>query len=204
MGKYEGGSNNLIFLLLRHGKTLGNSQGRYIGYTDESLSDEGIKEIIESSKSISFKPSLVYTSGMKRCRETMNLIWPEVECREIEELREIDFGLFEGKNYRDLQGNPDYQSWIDSNGELPFPRGESREAFIERVMKGFSKALEECKKDSEGTKTNIGLIVHGGTIMAIMSSLFSGNYFDYQVKNGRGYEVTWDCADKNWKYKGLE
>ena len=31
-------------------------------------------------------------------------------------------------------------------------------------------------------------IVHGGTIMSVLSSLCGGDYFDYQVKNGEGYE----------------
>lgn len=47
----------------------------------------------------------------------------------IEELSECDFGEFENKNYKELSGNQDYQRWIDSNGTLPFPGGESREAF---------------------------------------------------------------------------
>lgn len=38
----------------------------------------------------------------------------------IEELAECDFGEFENKNYKELEGNPHYQEWIDSNGTLPF------------------------------------------------------------------------------------
>ena len=34
---------------------------------------------------------------------------------------------------------------------------------------------------------NVALIVHGGTIMSLLSSFYGGEYFDYQVPNGRGY-----------------
>ena len=80
---------------------------------------------------------LVYVSPMKRCRETASLIYPTLTQREEPLLRECDFGDFENKNYLELNGNPDYQAWVDSGGTLPFPGGESREAFQERCREGF-------------------------------------------------------------------
>ena len=57
----------------------------------------------------------------------------------------MDFGVFEGKNYLELQGDKRYQEWIDSNGTLPFPEGESREEFISRCDKGFRRMIEKLK-----------------------------------------------------------
>ena len=57
----------------------------------------------------------------------------------------MDFGEFEGKNYIELQKDPNYQAWIDSNGTLPFPGGESREAFIKRCEQGFYRMLVGIK-----------------------------------------------------------
>jgi len=56
-------------LLIRHGKTKGNEEHRYIGRTDESLSEIGKKEILERKKNVyhSFITELVFTSSMKRC-----------------------------------------------------------------------------------------------------------------------------------------
>ena len=61
----------------------------------------------------------------------------------------MDFGQFEGKNYEELKDNPDYQKWIDSNGTLPFPGGESREQFIRRSMEGFDRMMSDILKRSE-------------------------------------------------------
>ena len=40
----------------------------------------------------------------------------------------------------------------------------------------------------EQTKS-IALVVHGGTIMALLSAYCGGEYFDYQVPNGSGFQV---------------
>ena len=95
----------------------------------------------------------------------------------IPEWREMDFGEFEGKNYIELQKNPNYQAWIDSNGTLPFPGGESREAFIKRCEQGFYRMLigikgrlQKMDEKQPASKITAGAVVHGGTIMAILSS----------------------------------
>ena len=77
----------------------------------------------------------------------------------------------------------DYQAWIDSLGELSFPNGESQAQFAVRCADAFylltqRKITEDC-----------ALVVHGGTIMAIMErfAVPKGSYYDFQVGNGEGY-----------------
>ena len=187
---------------IRHGETLSNKEHRYLGgRTDESLSKEG-RSFLEREKEAGrySKAELLFSSPMKRCLETGAILYPDQESRKIEAFREMDFGTFEGKNYQELNGNPAYQAWIDSNGTLPFPEGESRGDFICRCQEGFFEMLREieglCSKNVGakgpiGEKTEIPLkiaaVVHGGTIMALLSSFYGGEYFDYQVKNGGGY-----------------
>ena len=86
------------------------------------------------------------------------------------------------KNYQELSFNQDYQKWIDSNGELPFPNGESKAEFIKRSMRGFRQLLEEVKDSTK--PLTIAAVVHGGTIMSIASSILGKDYYDYQVRNG--------------------
>ena len=56
-----------------------------------------------------------------------------------------------GKNYEELKDDPCYQKWIDSNGTLPFPGGESREQFIRRSMEGFDRMMSDILKDQKRT-----------------------------------------------------
>lgn len=202
--------NQITLVLIRHGKTKSNEEHRYLGKTEESLSKAGKKEILEYKAQQRYPAvDCLFSSPMERCLQTAKLIYPDLEPVRIPEWKEMDFGAFEGKNYEELKEDERYQKWIDSNGLLPFPEGESREGFISRCEKGFRGMLEEIEgteevretekeeaaemcemKRTEVTDKNIGMIVHGGTIMALLSRYGGGSYFDYQTANGNGYICT--------------
>ena len=130
--------------LIRHGQTEGNKSGKYIGVTDEPLCVEGI----EFLKTLQYPEiDAVFVSPKKRCLQTAQILFPEHEAHVIPELAECDFGEFENKNYKELSGNQHYQQWIDSNGMLPFPGGESRGAFKKRCFDGFGKAVQQYSSD---------------------------------------------------------
>ena len=83
----------------------------------------------------------VFVSPMLRCRQTAEILFPQIPQIEIDPWREMDFGEFEGRNYAQLNGDPRYQAWIDSGGTLAFPGGESREAFIARCVDGMELVM---------------------------------------------------------------
>ncbi|MBQ1490943.1 MAG: histidine phosphatase family protein, partial [Blautia sp.] len=143
--------------LIRHGATAGNLQGRYIGRTEEPLCEEGREHLV---RQWTFPPPIraLYISPSLRCRQTASLLFPQKIPVEVEDLRECDFGLFEGKNYQELAGNPLYQAWIDSGGSLPFPGGESPEEVRERTLKGFYGVLrrEEERREKEKRERELG------------------------------------------------
>jgi len=169
------------WILIRHGLTQGNLESRYIGcHTDEPLCEKGIEALKEKR----YPPvQRVFSSPMKRCLETAAILYPGVPVEIVPAFRECDFGLFENKNYLELNRRQDYQAWIDSGGELPFPEGESRKEFAARCLGAF-RELRERKLNGD-----CALIVHGGTIMAIMEACTQPpkGYYDFQVKNGNGY-----------------
>ena len=181
-------------LLIRHGATPGNLEKRYVGRTDESLTQESLETLGKEAKKIrelAGKPAAIITSPMKRCLETAETLfpghdYPQVPRVQVEDLSECDFGEFENKNYKELSGNQDYQRWIDSNGTLPFPGGESREAFKYRSLTGFQKAVTQCIRNNIKTAA---LVIHGGTIMNIMEEYADRPraFYEWHVKNGGGY-----------------
>ena len=163
------------------------------------------------------RPDRLYASPMRRCLETADILFDGQKVRTIENFRETDFGAFEGKNYMELSGNPDYQAWIDSNGEMAFPGGESREAFIARCVDGMELVMEQirqqlayraCPKCRE-TEDNgmiqeplpVAAVVHGGTIMALLSHYCGGDYFSYQVKNAEGYHLRLSLQENKMELK---
>ena len=132
--------------LIRHGATLSNKEGRYLGKTDEALSPEGIGMLKKAVTGGNYPTAdLLFSGPMKRCLETAQILYPGQTPIFVPEWTEMDFGAFEGHNYQELSGDPAYQRWIDSGGTLPFPEGESREEFIHRNVAGYEKMLYYMK-----------------------------------------------------------
>lgn len=171
--------------LIRHGKTMGNSFGRYIGRTDEPLLDEERKKLETRSYP---EAEAVFVSPMRRCRQTAAAIYPGHSVRIVEELAECDFGSFENKNWKEMAGDAEYQRWIDSNGTLPFPGGEDPMKFRQRCCLGFEKAMEECFRSKI---KSAAFVVHGGTIMSILEryGVPEKGFYDWHAANGEGYRA---------------
>lgn len=193
--------NQMTLVLIRHGATKANQEHRYLGKTDEDLSPEGIRKL-EDYKRQKYYPQIdvLFTSPMKRCIRTAEIIYPGLKQEQVDCWEEIDFGSFEGKNYKELQGNVRYQAWIDSGGRLPFPEGESREEFTARCQRGF---LQMLRSINEMKNQSVGMVVHGGTIMALLSIYGGGDYFEYRAENGRGYVCTVKTGDDGPEISGI-
>lgn len=213
--------------MIRHGMTAGNQEQRYVGTTDEPLCEEGRQQILakKGMKEQDKDVAAVYVSPMRRCLETAKILFPSANQKIIDALKECSFGEFEYRNYRELDGNSDYQAWIDSGGIIGFPGGENRKEFCSRVQSAFEKlvteeiipeALKDTEKaESEATRSEpkkcmektelaaitgewqTAMVVHGGTIMAILSkwAVPHADYFHWQVKNGCGYVVGLDTEE---------
>ncbi|MBR1592077.1 MAG: histidine phosphatase family protein [Ruminococcus sp.] len=169
----------MIVNFIRHGLTVGNEMKRYIGRTDEELSQRSI-EIIES---IEYPPcDTLIVSPMKRCIQTAGIIYPGKEYTICSNFRECDFGDFEGKNYLELMGNILYQKWIDSGGRDTFPNGENPAEFKRRCVCAFENIIS-------GINNDVSMVIHGGTIMSILENLCDEkkSFYEWSVENAHGY-----------------
>lgn len=183
MRNRNGNQGMIEIILIRHSFTLGNTLNRYIGVTDEPLCEKGI-ELVKNNTYPDCE--LLYVSPMKRCIETASLIYPGKEQIIYNGFRECNFGDFENKNYIELDGNSDYQAWIDSNAKLPFPNGESHGEFKLRCVHTFYNSLTDAEETGCG---KIAMVVHGGTIMSIMENITktTDDFYKYHAKNGEGF-----------------
>ena len=61
-------------LLLRHGRTVLQEEGRYVGRTDDPLSAAGVEELLPAGR----VPSVVYVSNKQRTAQTAEIVfeWP--------------------------------------------------------------------------------------------------------------------------------
>ena len=177
----------LIFI--RHLKTKGNRLRQYIGVTDEPLEQPVLLREYPDADT-------VVASPLKRCRQTAELIYPGKGQMICPGLRECDFGEFEKKTYEELKNHPAYQKWLDSGGAAAFPGGEGREAFVKRSVAAFEEAV---RKLMENGCRRASFVVHGGTIMAVLSEFDreKRDFYQWQVANGEGFLAKLDETD--WK-----
>lgn len=177
----------LIFI--RHLKTKGNRLRQYIGVTDEPLDQPVLLREYPNADTVVVSP-------LKRCIQTAELIYPGKGQMICPGLRECDFGEFEKKTYEELKNHPAYQKWLDSGGAAAFPGGEGREAFVKRSVAAFEEAV---RKLMENGCRRASFVVHGGTIMAVLSEFDreKRDFYQWQVANGEGFLVKLDETD--WK-----
>lgn len=174
--------------LIRHGLTQGNREKRYIGRTDEPLCPEGIAQI-EALKSAGL-PEVVtlFTSPYRRCVETAGILFSQLTPTPVWNLRECDFGLFEGKTAGELEHDAAYAAWLDSGCMGPIPGGESVAGFKARCLDAFEQAMLSVPEEGSAA-----FVIHGGCIMAIMEALAlpKKDFYSYHVKNGGLISCAW-------------
>jgi alpha-ribazole phosphatase len=156
--------------LLRHGATEANENRLYCGASDLPLSECGRRELARlkaASKYPDGKRLRLYTSGMLRTEQTLQILFGDVPHTAIAEMREINFGAFELRAYEELKKEPEYLDWISGENENKrCPGGESGAEMEARVLAAFGRLLQ--------TEGDFLIVSHGGPIAAIMSRLFPG------------------------------
>ena len=78
------------------------------------------------------------------------------------------------------RGDIRYQAWIDSNGTLPFQKGKAGRISLRVVKGGFHrmlKYLSDLPCNEHRFNITAGMIVHGGTIMSLLSRYRGGRIF---------------------------
>jgi alpha-ribazole phosphatase len=186
----------LSIILLRHGKTEGNLIGRYNGSTDEPLCQEGIAEA-EAGEHYPEIP-LVFASPMLRAQQTARIFFPNARIETVQDLREMDFGDFEGRTAEEMEHDDAYRAWVAGGYVEHCPNGESIPEFARRTTAAFTGGVAEAIARKQA---RVAFAVHGGVIMAVMAA-FSGSdtsYHSWYVRNCGGYEITIDEAV--WKEK---
>ena len=167
------------FLFIRHGKTRGNIERRYIGDLSEPLCETGVLEAVALARGCLLPPITALISGSAlRCRQTAEILFPGVEYT-VYPLVEIDFGVFKGKNADDLLGDKDYKKWLETCCMGDIPGGDSVTDFKKRCCDAFERIAE---MSVPGTTA---LVIHGGNIMAIMEkfALPKKDFYDYHISN---------------------
>mgnify|MGYP001289215295 FL=1 len=184
----------LVVTLIRHGLTKYNEEHRYLGATDIPLSEKG-KAQVEKMRAVSFPERfLLFTSDRLRCLETANILFPNLQPLPLKQLREIDFGDWEGKTYEQLKHLDHYIEWLKNPFQLTPPNGEPFSAFSKRVTHAFQTILAQTEKKR---LNDVVIITHGGVIRQWLTTYapLKKNFFAWDVPIGSVITLSGDVSD---------
>lgn len=148
-------------ILIRHGETDWSCQKRYCGLGDIPLNKKGRKQAEEVSRKLKKeKINKVYSSDMKRTVQFARIVFKEMHIEKLPELREINFGIFEGLSYKDVLNRYPavYKKWIENPLEFTIPEGEGLNDMAERTRRALAKILSHNRNKTAVTFTHAGPI----------------------------------------------
>ena len=125
-------------ILVRHGQTDWNRDGRFQGQSPVGLSEKGVRQARETAKAlVAMKPTALYSSPLTRAMMTAEEIGNEVslDVVPLEGIKEVHLGEMEGitgREMRDRYGEF-YATWRRDPSQAAFPAGESMQQLQERA-----------------------------------------------------------------------
>ena len=180
-----------IINFIRHGTTKANIDGSYAGIIDIPVCKEGVEKLLYLKSEYEYpKADLLFSSPLSRCVQTCKILYPDQKVQVLENLREWNFGDWEGKTPDELLKDDRYVKWIESgrNAKFEVPNGESASTFGKRICECFEKIVYDMV--SKGIKS-ANIFTHGGVIMTILATyaMPKAQFLDWAVDNGCGYSV---------------
>ena len=153
---------NLQLWLIRHGETEWSLSGAHTSRTDIPLTERGKERAAKIRDYLAQRKfSLVLTSPLLRARETCRIAGYADVAQIEENLREWDYGIFEGRTTADIRKDqPDWSIW-----DSPVPEGEPVEHVAARAQKVIDRALQ--------TGGDVALFAHAH-ILRILAATWLG------------------------------
>ncbi len=181
------------FHLIRHGLTEANEKGIYCGSgTDIPLSDEGRDELERLSGDTRYPyVDAVYTSPLRRARQTAEILFPGCETIVCDAITEAAFGRFEGRTLEELKSDDEFCRWAAPKSGFVPDGVEPAERFYGRVVNGFADIVTDAM--SRGMRS-CAVITHADVISLIMAALAypKAEPYEWNPAPGCGYTVLAD------------
>lgn len=171
-------------ILVRHGQTDMNKDQLYYGKIDVPINEVGreqARRACENLINLKIDYDKIYSSNQIRAYETATIVnYKNIEIEKNEKIQEMNFGIFEGLNYKDVMEKfpeemellkKDWKTYSYITGESPFQ---------------LQKRVVEFLNSIDKSKNNL-VVTHWGVICSLLSWLFSNEldgYWKFQVENG--------------------
>ncbi len=153
--------------LIRHGLTAWNAEGRFQGHTDVPLSDEGRAQARALAGYVAAVQGVdaVVSSPLVRAVETARIAFPDQVIATDARLRELHFGVFEGRTLAENEADAAWPSWVADPYGTATPGGESYRDLRERAVAWLADARAEFHG------AHVVAVTHSGTIQMMLADL---------------------------------
>jgi broad specificity phosphatase PhoE len=146
-------------VLIRHGQTDWNVEGRWQGQADPPLNERGREQARHAAQyQRQFGFAALYSSDLRRAMETAQIIGAEMGLEVIPEprLREINLGKWQGMLSADIEAQyPDeFRRWHTSPLTAHPPDGEDIPALATRVLATVNEII------ARHPKRRVGIVAH--------------------------------------------
>ena len=169
-------------LLVRHGETDWNADGRLQGQTDRPLTDFGRRQAQQLAEQLADEElEAIYSSDLSRARETAAIVGGRLGLAVALDpaLREKDWGTWEGLT-------------AVERDRVEFV-GESTEAHQERILGALRRIAERHPGDGR-----VLVVTHGGSMRRVQTAAM-GMAMPVVENCGR-----WICAYENGSFRAVE
>ena len=157
-------------VMIRHGQSQGNAEGRFGGHTDTPLSTLGRKQAAATASALANETfNAIYSSDLPRAVETASPLaqLTGVEIQPAEAFRERSVGVMEGLTFEEAaeQHPEQYGALLRRDFEHVLLGGESYRQTLDRA----SQKLDEVIEGYRGGR--IVIFTHTGTICILVLHL---------------------------------
>ena len=152
----------MLVFVVRHGESETNEKGLWTGWLDVNLTDKGKEDARKAGDFLkNFHFDYIYTSDLKRAKETAMTAVPDCSFEETELLREINVGTISGKPISSL--TDEQKDNASRNGYIDYG-GETKVQFKNRISQ-FMQRLEGLNC------SNVAVFSHGGWLTEMLNTV---------------------------------
>jgi probable phosphoglycerate mutase len=182
-------------LLIRHGETLWNQQGRMQGQNDSPLTPLGLQQARQVARRLSKVAfAALYSSDLGRAHQTARCIADATGHEVIadEGLRERHFGIFEGLTNNEIKAkHPElYELFAKRLPGFAMPNGESAAQFAARCLAALEKITARHRDET------IVVVSHGLVLDAVYRKAVG-----MPIEIPRGFPLL-NCSVNTFRYDG--
>ncbi|HEX4417017.1 MAG TPA: histidine phosphatase family protein [Kofleriaceae bacterium] len=195
-------------VLVRHGETAWNREGRFQGHTDIPLSEAGRAQAhalrarlaVDHAHLLDHERTAVLTSDLRRAHETAEIVFG-VAGRTLHvrrELREFCYGVFEGHTRSEIDERfpGAMAAWLRGDPGFAVEGGESRAAVHARTHGAVRSFL------AESGHSHVVVVAHGGVLRQLLLACFTerAELGGLGFGNTAAHVIAVD--DARWTYRG--